>query len=146
MGSGVSLYMSRSSGQPEASPPVFGSQANLGIFSFTHLKDERLSQPCPAPGSNPGPVTWQRNALTIAPPGINSNKKSKVGKLKFQFIEHSIGIVRLTLISTMTGNAQESSPHFYNKQQAWSRMCWRSATMKTYENDDPWRPETMRNI
>ena len=44
---------------------MFSSQASLVHILSTHLRDERLSQPCPAPGSNPGTYG---DATTIAPP------------------------------------------------------------------------------
>ena len=48
-----------SSGQPDAGPPVFSSQANLILILSIHLRDDKLSQPCPVPGSNLGPLTAQ---------------------------------------------------------------------------------------
>ena len=59
-----------SSSQPDAGPPVFNSQANLVRILSTHLRDERLSHPCPAPGSNPRPVAWQHKTQTTAAPGF----------------------------------------------------------------------------
>ena len=50
--------------------PVFSSQVNLVLILSTYLWDERLSQLCPAPGSNLEPVAWQLKALTTAPLGF----------------------------------------------------------------------------
>ena len=70
VGPGVQGHMPWTSGQLDAGPPVFSSQANLVLILSTHSRDERLSEPCPARGSNRGPVAWQRKALTTVPPGV----------------------------------------------------------------------------
>ena len=43
---------------------MFSSQADLIHMSSPHQSDERLNEPCYAPKLNPGPVLWQRKALT----------------------------------------------------------------------------------
>ena len=49
---------------------MFSLQANLVLILSTRSRDERLSQPCLPPGSNPEPVAWQRKVLITAPPGF----------------------------------------------------------------------------
>ena len=53
-----------SSGQLDAGPTVFSSQANLVLILLTHLRDERPNQPYLAAESNLGSVLWQRKSLT----------------------------------------------------------------------------------
>ena len=71
MGPEVPQHMPWLSGQPDAGPQVFSSQADLILILLTHRKDERLSQPCTVSGSNHGPVAWQCKALTTTPPGFS---------------------------------------------------------------------------
>ena len=63
--------MSWSSGLSDSGPPVCSCQANLALILLsTYLRDERMSQPCPTPGSNVEPVAWQRKTVTTALTGF----------------------------------------------------------------------------
>ena len=56
---GVPEHMPLKSGQPDAGPPEFSSQADLVLIFIDSSKgSSRLSQPCPGPGSKPEPVAW----------------------------------------------------------------------------------------
>ena len=46
------------------------SQVNLVLILSTNIRDEKLSQPSPAPGLKMGPLMWQCKALTAVPPGF----------------------------------------------------------------------------
>ena len=56
------------SGRLAKGHPVINFQADSLFVLTIHPRYERLSQPCPAPRSHSGFVSWLREALTTGPP------------------------------------------------------------------------------
>ncbi|GFW92737.1 hypothetical protein TNCV_1735301 [Trichonephila clavipes] len=70
LGPEVHEKMLRSGGQSDAKRSVLSSQASLVLICRPTEGDERMGQPCRAPGLNLGPVMRKRDALTTQPLGF----------------------------------------------------------------------------